>query len=110
MPRVKPVFTIRPYTDALRKQGGWRKDYESRAGGDRLVIFDKWVSANRKLELQLADTGNHRVSFWIYTDKYSGRMSTPPTYFQGVAAMRRAIDVETRRKPAKRIPLKAVST
>jgi hypothetical protein len=31
--RKKPV-NIRPFTDALRKEGLWRKDFDSRAGGE----------------------------------------------------------------------------
>jgi hypothetical protein len=97
-----PNFTIRPYADELRRQGGWKRAYESRAGGVRLVAFEKWVNSRRKLELQLWADGRHRVTFMWYTTKTRDRMSTSPSDFESVTGMITAIAAETRRKPAPR--------
>lgn len=82
------MFTIRPYTDAMRKQGGWEKDGDSVAGGGRCVSFKK-VVGERTLELQLYADGKHRVSHFL-----SGRMSTYPTEFTDVAGMLAGIETE----------------
>ena len=89
-------FSIRPYTDALRRySGNWVLDYDSRSGGARVVALKKSVSTIRVLHLQLWDDGKHRVTF-----TEGGRMATPPTDFTDVDGMLAAIAVETLKPPA----------
>lgn len=90
-------MNIRPFTDALRKNGVWRKDYDSRSGGVRVVQFVRRVNLHRFLELQLWDGGQHRISFME-----DGRMSTPPTPFKTVPEMLKAIEIESVKPPKER--------
>lgn len=89
------TFTIRPYTDELRRMAGWVKTEDTRAGGVRLVTFEKKVDHDRTLNLQLWADGRHRVTF-----THKGRMATLPTSFETVPQMVNAVAYETRRSPA----------
>src|SRR5277367_2191244 len=86
---ISSQINIRPYTNVLRKLGGWVKDYESYAGGCRIVIFTKEIR-KRTLILQLWGDGKHRVTFSL-----KGRECTVPTDFQDVNGMIEAILIET---------------
>lgn len=88
-------MNIRPFTNALRKNGLWRQDFDSRAGGARIVQFVHRVNIHRLLHLQLWEDGEHRVTFME-----DGRISTPPSAFKTVAEMLNAIEVEST-KPAR---------
>lgn len=84
-------LNIRPYTDALRKLGGWEADGDNRVGGCRVVTFKKTIGL-RQLRLQLWGDRNHRVSH-----AYAGSETTHPTEFTSVETMLAAIEVETSR-------------
>lgn len=86
------TLNIGPYSQAMREQGGWEIDGDSRAGGVRTVFFKKQVGL-RTLELQLWGDGKHRVSHMI-----CGQGTTNPSDFGDVAGMIQAIDVETKRR------------
>jgi hypothetical protein len=88
-------MSIRPFINVLRKQGGWKLDYDSRAGGDRVRQFSKQVTKTRTVELQFWSSGLQRATFME-----SGRMSTPPTEFTTPDSMLAAIVQESKRAPA----------
>jgi hypothetical protein len=90
-------MNIRPYADVLRKQGGWRKTDDSRAGGCRVVNYEKAVDASRRLALSLWEAGGHNVSFY-----HDGMMATYATAFDTVPEMLKAIAYETTRPPVQR--------
>lgn len=83
-------MNIRPFSIVLTFEG-FQKDYDTRAGGGRTVQFSK-VVGDRKLELQLFDDGQHRVSHFL-----NGRMSTHPTEFKNPQDMLVAIAHELKR-------------
>lgn len=87
---------IRPFTDVLRKQGGWILEYDSAAGGMRCRTYSK-VIGERKIDIQFWSDGNHRVSHWIGITPHGGRMCTLPTDFEDIEGMLRAIDIELTR-------------
>jgi hypothetical protein len=84
IPGAREIFA------ALRADG-FSADFDSRAGGCRMVEWAKTVG-ERRLEVQLWADGRHRATHWL-----GGRMSTPPTYFTDVATMRAAIARELSR-------------
>lgn len=85
-------MNIRPYTNALRAQGGWIADGDSNGGGQRVVSFKKLIGL-RELRLQLWEDGRHRVSH-----AYAGNETTYPTAFHDVEGMAAAIATETARR------------
>ena len=89
-------MNIRPYTNALcQKKAFWVFDFDSRAGGVRVVQIRYVVSGERNLHIQPWDDGNHRVSM-----EYRGRQATLPTSFTDVEDMLKAIQFERMRDPA----------
>jgi hypothetical protein len=64
---------------AALREDGFTSDFDSRAGGCRMVEWAKTVG-ERRLEVQLWADGRHRATHWL-----GGRMSTLPTYFTDVA-------------------------
>lgn len=86
-------MNIRPFTEALRKHNkAWTRTFESRAGGNRVVIYSLTLNKIRELRLQLWEDGKHRISHSI-----KGRTTTTPTEFETVQEMLLAIKVETLR-------------
>jgi len=69
---------------ALRK-AGFHKAYDSRAGGMRVVQFER-THGRRTLQVQLWDDGQHRA-----THSLDGVMDTAPTNFEGLTEMEKAI-------------------
>lgn len=74
------------------RSDGFRITYDSSAGGSRVVIWEKKLTGNRTLDLQLWDDGKHRVSHTI-----SGCMNTVPTDFVTLEQMLVAILTESTR-------------
>lgn len=96
-------MNIRRYSMALRKFG-FSQSYDSRAGGMRVVQFER-TQGRRTLQVQLWDDGKHRA-----THSLDGIMDTAPTNFEGLTEMERAIRIEMtrmdhpRRKSVKQHP------
>lgn len=84
-------MNIRRYSMALRKMG-FLKAFDSREGGCRVVQFEH-LFGNRKVDVQLWEDGEHRVSHML-----NGRGSTAPTPFDGLTEMEQAIRREVSRK------------
>lgn len=91
MAKVGRIPNAKAYSMLLRKLG-FKKQSESTAGGERLVVYTKELNAIRKLELQLWGSGYHRVSHYI-----NGRMTTKPTPFTTTSLMCFAIGYESAR-------------
>lgn len=77
-------MNIRRYSMALRKFG-FSQSYDSRAGGMRVVEFER-TQGRRTLRVQLWDDGKHRASHSL-----DGRADTEPTGFEGLTEMEKAI-------------------
>jgi hypothetical protein len=90
--------SIKVFAAELRS-AGFKKDWDSKAGGGRTVQYSKEIkdstqkkNGSRKIEVQLNDDGKHRVSNML-----NGRGITTPTDFHSMKGMQRAIDYESRR-------------
>lgn len=83
-------MNIRPFSTMLLGLG-FIKDYDTRAGGGRIVSF-KMLRGNRFVDVQLFDDGDHRASHFL-----NGRMCTFPTTFKTPVEMVKAIEYELKR-------------
>lgn len=89
--------TLRPFIMALRTLG-FERDFDSRAGGARIVQF-KRAFGQRDVEVQLFDDGRHRASHMVFSDpeRFRGLMDTLPTDFSDGAGLLDAIICEASR-------------
>lgn len=76
----------------LLRAAGFRKTYDSRSGGCRVVEYSRRVGDNRVIDVQLWSDGGHRASHWI-----GGRMTTVATEFDSPEGLAVAIERESAR-------------
>jgi hypothetical protein len=89
---------------------GFRKDYSSRAGGERCDIWERWEPIDehgfcRQISVQLWEGGGHRASHMVYTDpdtRRLGRGTTHPTEFTDEYSLIVAVKFEATRMDNKR--------
>jgi hypothetical protein len=95
MPYTK--MNVRPFHRILR-QDGFILDYDSRAGGIRVIEWIKQINFVRQIRVQLWGDGQHRA-----THSISGNENTHPTYFTDIFGMRSAIETESIRQDNTRL-------
>ena len=88
---VRRIPDGRLFSTELRKMG-FKKDYESTAGGEMCRIYEKQIDGRRRVNIQLWGDGGHRASHSI-----DGCESTLPSSFENINQMRVAIEHESQR-------------
>lgn len=82
----EPNRSLVPFMKALRLWG-YTKDYDSVAGGPRVVQFSKrFAKYERTVDVQLWQGSTHRASHTLL-----GSMNTHPTSFSTVEEMEKAV-------------------
>jgi hypothetical protein len=86
---------VREIFAALRALG-FERSYVSRAGGAKLVVYDKDIDGRRTVDVQLWGDGMMRAS-----SSFKGCSDTAPTEFTDLPSLRTAIEHESTRMDGK---------
>lgn len=91
---MKTTFQV--FAPILRRMG-FKRQWISRAGGEKCIEYRRVNDDCRALDVQLWASGNHRISHWI-----GGVMDTKPTGFASHEELIAAVQHESSRTDNKR--------